>query len=697
MSEEWDGLDIAQLRATFKPEAYELVAELETALLSLEESPRDMDAVGRVFRALHTLKGSGGACGFDDIAAFVHVIEGVFDAVRNGRASASRQLIDLALAARDRIASMLDAHYGGTPPERERIRELMSRFQAMLPAASERAQTVASPRGKQPLATFRIRLRLLPDAALPAPELKSLCEELAGLGPCTFVGDIKREEGLPAGAHMDSILTTDQGIDAVRDVFIFVHNGGKVIIEEIDIESGALDEEDYKRLGEILVERGDLKPGDVERVIAAQKRIGQLLVESGLTGPDEVAAALTEQQRVRELRQERKRSEDTASVRVPSQKLDALVNLVGELVTVQARLSQAASESTSPKLTAIAEEVERLTADLRDNAMSIRMLPIGTMFSAFKRLVRDLSRNLGKDVDLVTNGAETELDKNVIERLHDPLVHIIRNCMDHGIESPDARAAAGKPRQGTIALSAAHSAAHVLITIEDDGAGLDTDVIRAKAVERGLLAPDANPDERELFNLVVAPGFSTSEKITDVSGRGVGMDVVKRAIETLRGVIDIQSAKGRGTTITLSLPLTLAIIDGFLTKIAGDHFVFPLALVEECVELSAAVSAGTHGRDLLKVRGEIVPFVRLRERFGAPGKKPEIEQVVITRLEGAKVGFVVDGILGGHQTVIKSLGKIYRGIDGISGATILGDGNVALILDVPRLARQAADWVLAAP
>jgi two-component system chemotaxis sensor kinase CheA len=316
--------------------------------------------------------------------------------------------------------------------------------------------------------------------------------------------------------------------------------------------------------------------------------------------------------------------------------------------------------------------------------MSIRMLHIGTIFNKFKRVVRDLSQSLGKSVELIMDGEDTELDKSVIEKLHDTLVHLIRNGIDHGIEMPAVRESLGKPSHGTIALSAAHSGAHVLIRIEDDGAGMNVEAIRRKGIEKGLISPDAELPEKDLFTLIFASGFSTAKEVSDVSGRGVGMDVVKQAIEALRGTIEISSRRGGGTTITLSIPLTLAIIDGFLTKIGGDHFVFPLSLVDECVELSAS-AAKTGRRDLLNVRGEIVPYIRLRDLFAVKGDRPAIEQVVITKIDNARVGFVVDHVIGGHQTVIKNLGKMYKGVEGISGATILGNGSVALILDVPKL------------
>jgi len=333
--------------------------------------------------------------------------------------------------------------------------------------------------------------------------------------------------------------------------------------------------------------------------------------------------------------------------------------------------------------------VERLTGELRDTALNIRMLPIGSTFSKFKRLVRDLSQELGKEIEMETEGAETELDKTVIERLNDPLVHLIRNSIDHGIEMPDVRVAAGKPSRGTVHLGAVHSGDSVLISIRDDGAGLDRDKISAKAVERGLIAAHAELSDEEIYNLIFAPGFSTATKVTSVSGRGVGMDVVKKAIEDFRGSIVIASTRGAGSTITLKIPLTLAIIESLLVRIDNSYFVLPLSSVEECVELTREDIDNAHGRNLANVRGAIVPYIPLREQFGISGNRPEIEQIVITGIQGSKVGFVVDSVIGEHQTVIKTLGPMYRDVKGVSGATILGNGSVALILDMGVLYQAA--------
>jgi two-component system chemotaxis sensor kinase CheA len=362
---------------------------------------------------------------------------------------------------------------------------------------------------------------------------------------------------------------------------------------------------------------------------------------------------------------------------------------VGELVTVQARLTQTTSAFHSTELDAIAEEVERLTVELRDNTLNIRMLPIGTTFGRFKRLVRDLSGELGKEIELATEGAETELDKTVIEKLNDPLVHLIRNSIDHGIESPAVRVSQGKPGTGTILLSAVHSGGNVIVRIKDDGKGLDKEAILAKAVEKGLVAPNVEINEKDLFGFIFHPGFSTAKNVTNVSGRGVGMDVVKRAIETLHGSIDIKSVKGSGTVITVTLPLTLAIVEGLLVAIGKNHFVIPLSLVEECVELTPEDIKKTHGKNIAFIRNELVPYIRLRNEFNIHGERPVIEQIVVTGRNGERIGFVVDKVIGEHQTVIKSLGKFYRNVEGISGATILGDGTVALIVDVPNISKNA--------
>ena len=688
-------------RETFKEEAYELLGELETALLELEESPDNTELIGRVFRVMHTVKGSGAMFGFDDIADFTHEVETIYDLVRNGKMAVTKELVNVTLLARDQIRVMLDASSGNNPVNELQTKKILGLLKKLVPAPDEdvEAQKPAkSPRANVPgdNITCRITFRPQKDIFMNGTNPLGLLRELQALGNFRIIAHTENipplEEINPESCytHWDIILTTRHGIDAVKDVFIFVENNSEVDIKIVDEQSG-LNNEDagIKKLGEILVERGDIQPEDLQKALDAQKRLGDILVESGLVTKGKVQSALAEQQQVKEVRTKHQRADSTSSIRVPADKLDKFVNLVGELVIIQQRLSQAAMDQCNTELVSIAEQVERLTMDLRDSAFSVRMLPIGTLFAKFKRLVHDLSNEIGREVEMNTDGAETELDKTLIERLNDPLVHLIRNSIDHGIESPEVREAAGKPRHGTIHLSAVHSGSNVLIQIRDDGKGLDLEAIRKKALEKGMIEPDAELSEKECISLILAPGFSTAKNITNVSGRGVGMDVVKKTIDALRGTIEINSQYGKGTTITIKLPLTLAIIEGLQVAVGGEHFVLPLSAVEECVELTHEEASRSRGRRIANVRGEIVPYIKLREWFLIDGESPDIEQIVITKTDGRKVGFVVDRVVGEHQTVIKALGKVYRHIQGISGATILGDGRVALILDVLQLIQGA--------
>ncbi|MCJ7602454.1 MAG: chemotaxis protein CheA, partial [Desulfobulbaceae bacterium] len=662
--------------------------------------------INRVFRAMHTIKGSGAMFGFDEIAAFTHEVETVFDLVRNGKMAVTKQLLDLTLKSRDHIAALLDASAGHGEVNRHEGDDIVASLRQLVPQADttmkkeDGSRAVTSPAADSADAerkTWRIRFRPNRELLLSGSNPILLLNELRALGTCHVVAQFDNVPRLDAlnsehcYLYWDIILTSSRGEEAIRDVFIFVEDDCEIKIELVDNSSQAADDQGYKKLGEILIERGDLLPDEMQKVLHQQKRLGEMLVEQGVVSAEKVHSALIEQQHVKNVRQERAAPapDAAASIRVPAERLDQLVNLVGEMVTVQAHLTQVANSLRDPTIINISEEVERLTNELRDTTLNIRMLPIGSTFSKFKRLVRDLSQELGKEIEMETFGADTELDKTVIEKLNDPLVHVIRNCIDHGIEMPDVRIASGKPAVGTVQLGAEHSGDSVLVSIRDDGAGLDREAIRAKAVENGLIAANAELSDSDIFAQIFAPGFSMAAKVTNVSGRGVGMDVVKRSIEGLRGSIAIDSHKGKGTTITLKIPLTLAIIESLLVKIGDSHFVLPLAAVEECVELSRADVEASHGRNLAHVRGNVTPYISLRELFKIGGSRPDIEQIVIVSVHEQRIGFVVDFVVGEHQTVIKPLGRFYQDVKGISGATILGDGSVALIIDLNVLAKTA--------
>jgi len=679
-------------------EAYELLSELEDALIEVEQRPDDKDLIDRIFRAMHTLKGSGAMFGFNDIAEFTHTIETVYDYVREYKLTVNKYLVSLTLSACDQIKAMLDVFQGRGTVDESEVNSITDEFLKLIPGDDENALSgpIDSSRSGSNKdegghkVTYRIRFIPHENLFKNGTNPLLLLNELRAFGENRIICHIQNIPDLrdikPESCFVswDIILTTSREINEIRDVFIFVEGISDISIDVID--EADIEEQDYKRIGEILFDRGDITLKDLELILSKQKLIGEMFVESGAVDQTQVASALVEQEHIRTIRKKNRTTGDnTSSIRVASDKLDSLVNLVGELVTVQARLIQFSATQKNPDLTAIAEEVKRLSTGLRDNAMGIRMMPIGTTFAKFKRLVRDLSTELGKEINFTTEGAETELDKTVIEKLGDPLIHLIRNSIDHGVESPDMRTAAGKPPQGSIRLSAVHSGASVLISVHDDGAGLDADVIKAKAIDKGIISPDVALSEKEIFELILAPGFSTAQNVTCVSGRGVGMDVVVSNIESFGGSVFISSKKGLGTTITLKLPLTLAIIDGLLVTIGGDYFVIPLGTVVECVELSKEDKRRAHGRHIARVREEIIPYIYLRKLFCINGSQPKIEQIVITEINDRRVGFVVDNVIGQHQTVIKNLGKVLKNVEGVSGATIMGDGAVSLILDINKL------------
>ena len=685
----------------FRQEAAELLTQLETTLLDLEAAPDDKALVDQAFRSLHTLKGSGAMFGWEALAAFTHHVESAFQMVRDGQMAASHDLVSLTLASLDHLQVLLEQ-----PGQADRVRgeALLAGFADLVAAAGHshpgKAAAAAGggkPGGKAPPPeherVFRIRWRPARDMLACGGNPLLLLDELRGLGRCTVtpLADAvpALEELEPESCYLgwDVMLTTKAPRSAIDDVFIFVASDGELAVEEIPVDAEAADS---PKLGEILIKRGDVKATDLEEELGHQQRLGTLLVQSGKVSDDRVASALGEQKHLRDAAKARESSGAGNTIRVPAERLDSLMDQVGELVIAQARLTQVAAEG-SPLLKSIAEDIERLAGELRDTTMGVRMLPIGTLFSRFRRVVHDLSRDLGKPVELTMAGEETELDKTVIESLNDPMVHLIRNAMDHGIATPEQRRAQGRPDSGRLHLSAVHSGAQVLITIQDDGRGLDRAAIRAKAEERGLLQPGQEVGDAELFGCIFLPGFSTAATVTSISGRGVGMDVVKKAIDGLRGTIDVDSEPGQGTAITLKLPLTLAIIDGLLVRMADERYIIPLSAVEECVELTRAEDERSDGRSFLNIRGEIVAFVRLRRLFEVAGDAPAIQKVVIVAIGESRIGLVVDQVLGQHQTVIKSLSRLHRDIEGFSGATILGDGSVALILDVPHLVKFARE------
>ena len=631
--------------ATFRIEARDLLEQVELDLLTLAERQDDRETIDAVFRGLHTLKGSGSMFGFDALAAFTHHCETAFDRVRKGEVAASPALIAAVLAARDHVRALAEGE-PVQPGVEEALLEDLRRAVEGAGAAPAPADPTAS--------SWRVRFSLPPETFVNGGRPLPLLDELRDLGPCevTVVTDgvPAIEDLVPTECRLawDVVVTTDKPRSAIEDVFIFV-------IDDMTLE-----------ITEVVAEpQGD-------ETAAAE-------------APDGAVAAVEPPKAANDAPQAEGRARAAEMIRVPADRLDELMDRVGELVIAQSRLKQVALSSSDIQLLSVSEEIEQLASELREIMMVVRMVPIIQLFGRFRRLVHDLSRETGKQIAFTTDGETTELDKTVIERLADPLVHLIRNAADHGLETPEQRLAAGKSGTGSINLSARQAGAEVIITVSDDGRGVDRARVRAKAEENGLITSGQALTDQELLQLIFRPGFSTAGQVTNLSGRGVGMDVVKSAIEGLGGSIEMSSMPGLGSQIALRIPLTLAIIDGLLVRVGGGRYVIPLAAVEECVELSAEQDQRSTGRNFLTLRGQITPFIRLRELFNAGGAPDPYQKVVVVSTAQGRVGLAVDQIIGDHQTVIKSLCAFHADLETFSGATILGDGGVALILEVSNL------------
>lgn len=680
----------------FLDEANDLLDKLEDLLLELENNPDDIETIQAVFRIMHTIKGSSGMFGFDAISHFTHEVESAFDGVRNGEVSVTPELITHTLSARDHIRKLLDEP--DNADNESESNDLIEVFKLYVQQHSKSPQTEkeetkqaepakAIEEKEKEESTWRINFAPAADVFKNGTRPISLLEELQGMGKCSitpFFSKIPRLNSIdPTVCYLswEIIITTTATEDDLKDVFIFLDSSSIVQIKHITIDD---DQDDQpKRIGEILVERNVTTADVINEVLSAHRTIGQVLTDSKVVSKETMQAALTEQKHIRELQEKKQQETSNQTIKVNSEKLDKLIDLVGELVTFNARLGQVSQSIQNSELSTVVEQGERLILELRDTTMDMRMLPIGTIFSRFRRLVRDLSKDLKKNIELVTEGAETELDKTVIEKLNDPLVHLIRNSVDHGIETPAIREAAGKNPQGAVTLKAEHNGAFVSITIEDDGAGLNKKAIRQKAIDRGLINANDELTDSEICELIFQPGFSTASQVTSVSGRGVGMDVVKKDITALGGTVSTSTIAGKGTKFTLKLPLTLAIIEGILVKIGTGSFVVPLSNVVECLEFERPENTKVCAS--VNIRNEVIPYIDLRTFFEIEDPLPSMEQIIIVNDQDSRIGLVIDKVIGNYQTVIKPLGRLYKNTFGFSGATILGDGSVALILDIYKL------------
>jgi two-component system chemotaxis sensor kinase CheA len=699
---------------TFILECRELLEDMETALLSVELAEEKDELVNAIFRAAHTIKGSSGLFSLDPVVAFTHVVESVLDRVRAGKLTIADQLVVLLLACCDHIGSLIDgvAHgeNAGAPELLEQGEPLIQQLRSYLDVAPKaaavhdvvgaEAEQVQRIKGNGVHADhWHISVRFGPEVLKNGMDPLSFIRYLGTMGRISGIATLP--DALPAVQDMDPELCylgfeiafqSKADKAAIERVFEFVRDDCRLLIlppNSLISEYVALLQQhqgEASRLGDMLVKCGTLTVQELDTALNSQsdtpaKPIGTILVEQGSVQPEVVEAALTKQKQIKDLS-----AAESHSIRVDADKLDQLINLVGELIIAGASVNMIAHKAQITELQESASKLSLLVEEVRDSALQLRMVKIGATFSRFQRVVHDVSRDLGKDVELLIRGEDTELDKTVVEKIGDPLMHLVRNSMDHGIESAEIRLARGKPAKGILKLNAFHDSGSIVITVQDDGGGLKRERILAKAIERGLVEAGHHLSDAEVYALIFEPGFSTAEKVTNLSGRGVGLDVVKRNITALRGTVSLSSEEGVGTTVSVRLPLTLAIIDGFLIGVGKSVYAIPLDMIEECIAFSAE-----SGHDFTNLRGEVLPFIRLRELFGIQGQPLRGENIVVLKYNGQKAGLVVDTLMGEFQTVIKPLGDMFNQVSCISGSTILGNGGVALILDVPALVRQAME------
>lgn len=668
-------------RKKFIEEAAELIDKLEVSLLELEKSPNDEALIQQVFRVMHTLKGNSAMFGFDLIDSFTHNLETIYDMIRNGQLEVSKDILNITFSSVDHLKAMLDEQNYEDPDFKTVHNGLMGKINRIINpsnAETEAEITKTSKEKSESLSTYYILFEPNENIFKNGTNPLYLLDELCSLGEHKVFAHFNRLPGIKeitpnlCYTYWEVLLTTDQDVNAIHDVFIFVETDSKLEIQKLAEENLLADK--------LFVE-------EVSQLAEIQKDVGLVTIQRLATK----AAARINKEKAKQFTKERIATKDkaAASIRVSSDKLDHLMNLVSELVTTQARLSLFAEQTNVPGLAPIVENVHKLTRQLRDIAFSIVLIPIENLFGRFQRLVRDLSAELHKEVDFIVEGADTELDKTIIENLSDPLMHIIRNSMDHGIEDTRVRIANGKPAKGKIHLKAFYSGASVIIQVSDDGAGIDPEIIHAKAISKGLVPSDKKMSKKEILDLIFLPGFSTAKKVTDVSGRGVGMDVVKKKISDIRGEVEVESEVGKGTTITIKLPLTLSIIDGLLVSIDSSPFVIPLSSIDKIYAVDKE-SIYSSFNNLVTLDGTQIPFFSLRKEFNLQPSNEELEQVVVVNFEDNRVGLVVDYVIGEYQAVLKPLGKHYKSHDIFSGATILGDGTVALVMDTNKIIKMFA-------
>lgn len=693
-----NGNNVDKLKEIFKSEVDELIEDAEEVLVSLEKDVHNEELINEIFRIFHSIKGSAGVVGFDDMAHFAHGIENVLDRVRQGELKISKNLISLVLESIDILKNFIEFHFGGPQVNHAKIEKIESSLNRFKGVAEEKEFQMEEKKEHKKVKKFRyygLHLELRDDIFQRGQDPLLLIQELADLGSFDSIrSNVSRipvlEEMEPFKSYIfyDMVLKTRRTIDEIRDVFIFViDDNPRISVTDISerFVEGVDTELADKRIGEILVDEGVLNEEEVERIASTHKRIGEEIIEKTDVSEELVETAIRKKQKSQKV-------QIASTIRVKTDKLDKLINLIGEMVISVSRITMIANESGFKEITNSTVELNRISRDLQEQIMTVRMVPLESTFKRFYRVVRDLSTSQRKNIELHIAGEETELDKTMIEQLADPLKHMIRNCADHGVESPEERVKAGKPEKGNIWLRAFQEEGNVVIEIEDDGKGIHTDKIYEKAVSKGLTKKSRdNYTDEEIYSFLFLPGFSTAQKVTEISGRGVGMDVVKKNVESLKGKIEVKSTLGKGSKFKIKIPLTIAIIDGMRLRIGDRTYIIPLDAIVESFQISSLDLKSIKGaKDLVNLRGEVFPLIKLHSYFGNEEiKQEDFNKGIVVLVESTfkKFCIYVDEILGISQAVIKNLQANYRSIPGIIGASLNGDGSISLIMDIPGIER----------
>ncbi len=668
-----DASFIASALPAFFSEAHEQLQALEQLLLELEDDSSNRQLLDALFRCAHTIKGSAGLFGLEAVVAFTHHVETELDLLREGRMRLSAAMSTLLLRCKDEILDLLAKAQNSQDDkvaDAQRRSALIQELQALggqTPVAVDLAINSTAegtaPQLAETTGLWHLNLRYGPDAFRSGLDPMALLNYLRGMGEI---------QALRCGsARLPSLLTLDPESCYLDFEFDFETSADRASIES----AFSFVQDDC----------------DIELWAQADAAPSPAAGAEPTTSPSPTAKPTESAPPATRVGSANAPAEEQRFIRVQADRLDAVINLLGELVIASAGANLLARQTRQGALVEANAQISKLVEEIRNGTLQLRMVPIGETFSRFRRVVRDTAAELGKEVQLDIIGGETELDKSVVERIADPLMHLVRNGLDHGLETPAERRAAGKPEQGRLTLSACHEAGSILIRIDDDGRGIHRQKVLQRAWERGLLEPELVPPDEEILQLIFAPGFSTAEKVTNLSGRGVGMDVVRSNIEALRGNVQITSTEGQGSRIEIRLPLTLAIIDGFLVSVGYSKFVFPLEAVVEVIEDRPSLNAlDSRGRGVVELRGQVLPVVGLRKLYALDSPAPERASIVVLQSAGRRYGVQVDALLGQHQTVIKPLGRMFRSLRGMSGSSILGNGEVALIFDVHSLSQLAA-------